>query len=106
MAQHAEPQKGQRNAFGKEDTAEECGHEGEGISHASDDEVLEGSGALDEWTTTLEGGEVAFSNELVGQQEDLGGYEYEQGGTEGVHADSLNEGRAPMSHVAVRIKPT
>lgn len=106
MAQHTEPQKGQRNAFREEDSAEERRHKGEGISHASDNEILKGSGTLDEWATTFKRSEVSLSDKLVWQNEDLGDCEYEQAGMEGLHADSLNEGRAPRSHVAVRIKPT
>jgi hypothetical protein len=69
MTEHSEPDERERHALGEEDFADGSWDLGEGVSHTSNDNVLEQCCNLDEWGLSGFEEEVALSNQLIRQEE-------------------------------------
>lgn len=57
MSKHAPPEERKSNILGKEDFANLCWYLSKSIAHASDNEILEEGGTLNEWRAVLLCGE-------------------------------------------------
>jgi len=69
MSQQSKTEKGIGHPFGEEDPPYAGRNIGEGVSHATNDHILEEAGVLRKWRLILDSGEISFTHQLERESE-------------------------------------